>query len=137
MRAHDTGKPSHVSECVNQGDAGRRAFVKIARLPPPFAFLTNHGLALLCIAEDPRIRMREIAVRLRITERGAQRMVADLIQAGYVSRIRDGRRNTYTVRGDIPIALPTQRDIDLNALLAVLLPDRSSDERRQEMVAGH
>ncbi len=103
---------------------------------PRFAFLTNHGLGLLCIAEDPRVRMREIADRLRITERAAQRIVSDLISAGYVDRIREGRRNTYTVRGDLPIVLPTQRDIDLNALLAVLLPSTASGTRRQEMTTG-
>jgi DNA-binding Lrp family transcriptional regulator len=103
---------------------------------PRFAFLTNHGLTLLCIAEDPRVRMREIAARLRITERAAQRIVSDLISAGYVDRVREGRRNTYTVRGDLPIVLPTQRDIDLNALLAVLLPSTASDKRREEMTTG-
>jgi DNA-binding MarR family transcriptional regulator len=89
---------------------------------PPFAFLTNHGLVLLCIAEDPHVRMRDIAVTVQITERAAQRIVADLIEAGYVDRTRDGRRNAYTVRGERSIMLPNQRDIDLNALLAVLAP---------------
>ncbi|MGI9184397.1 MAG: helix-turn-helix transcriptional regulator [Solirubrobacteraceae bacterium] len=103
---------------------------------PGFAFLTNHGLTLLCIAEDPRVRMREIAARLRITERAAQRIVSDLIRAGYVDRVREGRRNTYTVRGDLLIGLPTQRDIDLNALLAVLLPPTASEERRRGGIAG-
>ena len=86
----------------------------------PFAFLTNHGLVLLCIAEDPRVRMRDIAATVQITERAAQRIVADLIEAGYVDRARDGRRNVYTVRRDRPITLPNQRDVDLNSLLAVL-----------------
>ena len=103
----------------------------------PFAFLTNHGLTLLCIAEDPRIRMREIAATVQITERSAQRIVSDLIDAGYVDRARDGRRNTYTVRGDLPITLPSQRDVDLNALLSVLLPPVSSEERRDEMASAH
>jgi DNA-binding MarR family transcriptional regulator len=99
----------------------------------PFAFLTNHGLVLLCIAEDPRVRMREIAATIQITERAAQRIVADLIDAGYVDRARDGRRNSYTVRGELPIALPNQRDIDLSSLLSVLLPTSSSEQRRDEM----
>jgi DNA-binding MarR family transcriptional regulator len=102
----------------------------------PFAFLTNHGLVLLCIAEDPRIRVREIAVSVQITERAAQRIVSDLIGAGYVDRVRDGRRNLYTVRGDLSIVLPTQRDIELNSLLTVLLPSSSSERRRDEMEAG-
>ena len=95
-----------------------------------FSFLTNHGLALLCIADDPRIRMREIADTVGITERAAQRIVSDLIEFGYVSRTRHGRRNNYTVRTDRSLELPIQRDVDLKSLLGVLLPASSSDERR-------
>lgn len=101
-----------------------------------FSFLTNHGLVLLCIAEDPRIRLREIAASVQITERAAQRIVSDLIGAGYVDRAREGRRNLYAIRGDLPITLPSQRDIELNSLLTVLLPSTSSDERRDEIEAG-
>lgn len=101
-----------------------------------FAFLTNHGLVLLCIAEDPRVRMREIAADVQITERAAQRIVADLIEAGYVERARDGRRNRYTVRRNLPITLPSRRDIELNSLLTVLMPPGSSHARRDEMESG-
>jgi hypothetical protein len=102
----------------------------------PFAFLTNHGLVLLCIAEDPRVRMRDIAATVDITERAAQRIVADLISAGYVHRRRDGRRNEYTVRGDLSVSLPNQRDVDLGSLLNVLIPTGTTDERRTQ-VTGH
>ena len=97
---------------------------------PPFGFLTNHGLVLLCIAEDPRARMRDIAAAVTITERAAQRIVSDLIEAGYIDRRRDGRRNEYSVRVDLPLALPNQRDVDLGSLLSVLLPAGVTDERR-------
>ena len=93
-------------------------------------------MTLLCIADDPRIRMREIASTVGITERAAQRLVSDLIGAGYVTRTRDGRRNRYTVRTDLSIALPTQRDIDLKSLLGVLLPASPNGERREEIAAG-
>jgi DNA-binding Lrp family transcriptional regulator len=93
-------------------------------------------MALLCIAEDPRILMREIAATVNITERAAQRIVSDLIDAGYLDRTRDGRRNAYTVRTDLPIALPSQRDIDLNSLLSALLPVSSSHEHREEIAVG-
>lgn len=97
----------------------------------PFSFLTNHGLVMLCIAHDPRARIRDIAASVGITERAAQRIVADLIEAGYVARSREGRRNVYTVNRDLRLALPTQRDVDLNALLAVLVPSDTSSERRE------
>ena len=87
---------------------------------PDFAFLTNHGKTLLLIARDARIRMRDIAVRLEITERATQRIVADLAKAGYVDREREGRRNVYTVRSEMPLGLPLQRDVDIGSLLAIL-----------------
>ncbi|HEX3834894.1 MAG TPA: winged helix-turn-helix domain-containing protein [Solirubrobacteraceae bacterium] len=97
-----------------------------------FAFLTNHGAALLCIAEEPRTRMCEIAAAVQVTERAAQRIVADLIEAGYVERSRDGRRNLYTVRRDLPITVSKHRNIDLNALLAMLVPATSTAPQRDE-----
>jgi len=87
---------------------------------PDFAFLTNHGKALLLIAHDRRIRMRDIADLLGITERATQRIVADLAKAGYIDREREGRRNLYTVSTHLPLGLPIQRDTDIGSLLAVL-----------------
>jgi DNA-binding Lrp family transcriptional regulator len=95
--------------------------------------LTNHGLALLCIAENPSVRMRDIAAQIQITERAAQRIVADLIEAGYLDRERVGRRNRYTIQASLPIALPAERDVDLNSLLNVLVPNSSSAVRKHAM----
>ena len=91
-----------------------------ARIVPEFGFLTNHGKALLLIAHDPRIRMRDIAALLGITERATQRIVADLDRTGYIEREREGRRNRYTVSTHLPLGLPIQRDIDIRSLLAIL-----------------
>ena len=90
---------------------------------PDFAFLTNHGKTLLLIAHDPRIRMRDIAGLLHITERATQRIVGDLARAGYVDREREGRRNLYSVRTHLPLALPIQRDVDIGSLLAILFAE--------------
>jgi predicted HTH transcriptional regulator len=99
------------------------------RAVPDFAFLTNHGKTLLLIAHDQRIRMRDIAGRLHITERATQRIVADLVKAGYIDRERDGRRNLYGVRTDVPLGLPIQRYIDIGSLLAILVAeDEPGDE---------
>jgi hypothetical protein len=95
------------------------------RSGPEFEFLTNHGKTLLLLAHDQRIRMRDLADLLNITERATQRIVADLANAGYVDRKREGRRNVYSVRTEAPLGLPTQRDIDIGSLLAVVL---SQDE---------
>jgi DNA-binding MarR family transcriptional regulator len=62
---------------------------------PGWTFLTNHAHVLLCIDRDPDIRLRDIALRVGITERAAQKIVHDLAAAGYVSVTRVGRRNHY------------------------------------------
>jgi predicted transcriptional regulator len=87
---------------------------------PDFAFLTNHAKALLLIAQDRHIRIRDLAGLLQITERATQRVVADLAGAGYIDRERQGRRNVYSVRTSLPLGLPLQRDVDIGMLLAVL-----------------
>ncbi len=70
---------------------------------PGFSFLTNHSLALLCIANDPEIRLRDIASRLDITGRSAYTIVTDLTSAGYLSKTRDWRRNTYEIQAHLPL----------------------------------
>ena len=78
-----------------------------------WGFLTNHALALLCIAHDPGVRLREIATTLGITERAAFGIVTDLVDAGYVVKDKNGRRNSYDVQVDKPLpeALLRQRTV--------------------------
>jgi DNA-binding Lrp family transcriptional regulator len=94
-----------------------------AAVATEWKFLTNHGLTLLCIASDPGIRLRDIADRVGITERAAHRIVTALATSGYITRERTGRRNTYEVRADLPVALPIERDVHLGDLLAVIGAD--------------
>ena len=85
-----------------------------------WAFLTNHARVLLCIARDPRIRLREIGEAVGITERAAHSIVSELVAAGYVSRQRDGRRNQYTVQSHLPLPDALVREQRIGDLLAVL-----------------
>ncbi|HEX3947703.1 MAG TPA: helix-turn-helix domain-containing protein [Acidimicrobiales bacterium] len=93
-----------------------------------WSFLTNHGRALLCIARDPEVRLRDIADELGITERRAYGIVSDLAEAGYVVKSKDGRRNRYQVQSHLPLPEPTGRDRtigDVLELLAGPLPART------------
>ena len=87
---------------------------------PDWTFLTNHAHVLLCVARDPGIRHRDVAERVGITERAAQRIVADLVEAGYLEREREGRRNRYQVRDELPLRHPVERDHAIGEILAVL-----------------
>src|SRR5437763_440814 len=62
-----------------------------------WSFLTNHAQALVCIARDPGVRLREIADVLGVTERRAFGIVNELTEAGYVVKDKDGRRNRYHI----------------------------------------
>lgn len=68
-----------------------------------WSFLTNHARALVCIADDPGVRLRDIAVALGITERSAFGIVTDLTEAGYVEKEKDGRRNRYRIHDHLPL----------------------------------
>ncbi len=85
-----------------------------------WTFLTNHAHVLLCVANDPGVRISEIADTVGITERAAQRIVADLIEAGYVDRSRNGRRNTYSINPNLPMRHPMDRDHRVGEILAVM-----------------
>jgi hypothetical protein len=99
------------------------------RAVPDFRLLTNHGNLLLLLARDPRLRIRDMATFLDITERAAQRIVADLVSTGYLDREREGRRNVYRVRSHLPLRLPFQRDLDIKSLLAIMeTTDEVSDD---------
>ncbi|GGI03600.1 helix-turn-helix transcriptional regulator [Egicoccus halophilus] len=85
-----------------------------------WTFLTNHGHALVCISRDPDVRIRDIAELVGITERAAQSIVADLVEAGYVNRQRIGRRNRYEVNHDRPLRHELEADSRVGELLKVL-----------------
>jgi predicted ArsR family transcriptional regulator len=62
--------------------------------------LTDHAKVLLTVANDPDIRIRDLAAAVGITERSAHRILADLVQDGYVTRERAGNRSRYQVDPD-------------------------------------
>jgi DNA-binding Lrp family transcriptional regulator len=93
---------------------------------PTWTFLTRHAQVLLCIADDPGIRLRDIGARVGITERGAHRIVGELVDAGYISRERRGRRNHYTVRLQARLPDPVAREQNVGDLLGVLTQRRTS-----------
>lgn len=68
-----------------------------------WSFLTNHARALLAIANQPDIRLRDLATTLGVTERTAFAIVDDLVDAGYVVKEREGRRNRYKIQEHLPL----------------------------------
>jgi hypothetical protein len=85
-----------------------------------WSFLTSHARVLMCIAHDPGARLRDIAAGLGITERSAYSIVAELAEAGYVVKQKDGRRNRYQIQAHLPLPEPTSRERTVGEILALL-----------------
>src|SRR5580700_5760373 len=85
-----------------------------------WSFLTSHARVLMCIAHDPGARLRDIAAGLGITERSAYSIVAELAEAGYVVKQKDGRRNRYHIQAHLPLPEPTTQERTVGEVLALL-----------------
>ncbi len=85
-----------------------------------WTFLTNHGHVLLTIADDPEMRIRDIADVVGITERATHAIIQDLVDEGYISVIKEGRRNIYEVHPELPFRHPSLRDHDVGEIVKVL-----------------
>jgi hypothetical protein len=83
-------------------------------------FLSNHGRALLCIAHDPGVRLRDIAGILGLTERRAYDLVTDLSEAGYVIKEKEGRRNRYQIQEHLPLPEDPEQNRAIGEVLALL-----------------
>ena len=90
-----------------------------------WTFITNHARVLLVIAKDPTVRLRDIAATLDITERAAQRIVTELVDEGYLTRKREGRRNSYKVHPKKPMRAAQVRQTDVGEFLEILLANQN------------
>jgi hypothetical protein len=108
-----------------------------------WSFLSKHGRVLLCIADDPGVRLRDIAASVGITERSAYGIVADLAAAGYAVKRKDGRRNRYQIQARLPPRKPVGQQLAIGEVLALLAGASAGSAGRQsargnlpEAVAG-
>lgn len=90
-----------------------------------WTFLTNHGHVLVCLATDPKARLRDIADRVGITERAVQQIVAELEQEGYVAKERVGRRNHYAVLREGRFRHPLEAAVTVGDFLDLVLATTS------------
>lgn len=89
---------------------------------PGWTFLTNHSHVLICLARDPLARLRDIAVLVGITERAVQRIVADLEEAGVITRQRAGRRNQYEIHSERHLRHSVEAHCTVGDLMGLVAP---------------
>ncbi|MGH3502139.1 MAG: helix-turn-helix transcriptional regulator [Nocardioidaceae bacterium] len=92
-----------------------------------WSFLTNHARALVYIAHDPGLRLRDIANALGVTERTAFGIVTDLTEAGYVVKEKDGRRNRYRIQNHLPLRRAIGREPTIGEMLGLLGESRATE----------
>lgn len=100
-----------------------------------WTFLTNHAHVLLSIADDPEARMRDLALRVGITERAVQRILADLAAAGYLSVEREGRRNRYRVNDRLALRHPVESHCKVAGLIAFVLGNERAGRLSEQKTA--
>lgn len=88
-----------------------------------WTFLSNHAHVVICLAQNPEARVRDVALRVGITERAVQRIIADLEEAGILTRVRDGRRNHYLIHGHRPLRHPVEAHRTVGDLIRTVFPD--------------
>lgn len=85
-----------------------------------WTFLTNHAHVLFCLARDSNARLRDVAAEVGLTERATQRIVTELVDAGYLERHREGRNNVYVVHREMPLRHPLEEHRSIGDVLKVL-----------------
>jgi DNA-binding IclR family transcriptional regulator len=90
-----------------------------------WTFLTNHARVLAAIADDPTVRIRDIAAHCRLTERAVQRIISDLEQDGYLSHTREGRANSYQIAPGKVLRHPAEAGLTVSSLLSLLVQDEA------------
>lgn len=87
---------------------------------PGWTFLSNHAHVLVCLARDPEARLRDVADAVGITERAVQKIVADLVDGGVLSKRRQGRRNEYEINRYAPLRHALEAHADVGTLLKLV-----------------
>lgn len=85
----------------------------------PWTFLTNHGHVLVALSRSPDARVRDLADEVGISERAAASILRDLESAGYISKQRVGRRNTYRLDPDMRLRHPAESTVPVASLLGI------------------
>ena len=89
-------------------------------LVPRWTFLTNHAHVLTVLDSEPDLVLREVALRVGITERAVQRIVMELEESGFLERRRVGRQNHYRVIKNKPLRHPIESHRNIGDLLKLV-----------------
>ncbi len=122
-----TAESRYNSGIANYRWTGRLALADGTGATSEWTFLSNHAHVMLVIAQDPEVRLRDVADRVGITVRAVPRIVSDLEEAGVLTRERNGRRNRYQLHTAIPLRHSIEKHRTVGELVGLILaPDGNS-----------
>lgn len=99
---------------------------------PTWTFLSNYAHVLVCLAENPDARLRDVADRVGITERTAFRLIGELEEAGILERAREGRRNHYVINTAAHLRHAIEEHCTVGELLQTVLPQQAAVNHKSE-----
>lgn len=86
-----------------------------------WTFVTNHARVFMYVARGDSPRLRDIAAAIDMTERAVHSIVTDLVEAGYLTRTKEGRRNLYSINTNLPMRAPELHHVEVGELLDALM----------------
>ena len=95
--------------------------------PHNWTFFSNFAHVLVCLADNPQARLRDVAERVGITERTAFRLIGELEEAGILERVKEGRRNHYVINRDAHLRHAIEQHCTVGQLLETILNQKVSE----------
>lgn len=111
--------------------AGRNGDESDSAFWPPWTFLSNHAHVLLVLHSDPDLVLREVALRVGITERAVQRIVQELEEEGFLQRERVGRCNHYQINRAKHLRHPVESHCTIEQLLKLVSSSRLNGRKKR------
>lgn len=99
-------------------------------MPKKWNFLSNYGLVLTHLFQNPRATLREIARGTDLTERAVYQIVRELEQSGFIQKKKVGRRNIYTIDEPTLFSFPVYGTLNVAQMITALR--RILEERRAQ-----
>ena len=85
-----------------------------------WTFFTNHAHVMIVLADQPDMVLREVALKVGITERAVQKIVADLEKTGFIIKEKKGRSNYYKLILDKPLRHPIESHKTVETVIALI-----------------
>ena len=90
------------------------------KMPKKWNFLSNYGLVLTHLFQNPEATLREIARGTDLTERAVYQIVRDLQEGGFIEKTKVGRRNTYKVYESALFSFPVYQGLNIAQMITAL-----------------